>query len=164
MGKHVHVLESFDKDAMEGVCRACGPVILHKEPGNKRGVQCGRRPVGSAPYGPTFSGEVHRLVEKDPATMRGVCVVCGPVHLRYKANGQGDKFLRCATRLNARRKPYTKHKGEVCERCDFVPEHPRQLDVHHRDHDRKNNAPANLETLCANCHRLEHVPVEERTA
>jgi len=31
-----------------------------------------------------------------------------------------------------------------------------QLELHHRDRNRRNNRPENLETLCANCHRLEH--------
>ena len=29
----------------------------------------------------------HRLVEKDPVTMTGTCVTCGPVRLRSVANG-----------------------------------------------------------------------------
>jgi hypothetical protein len=36
-----------------------------------------------------------------------------------------------------------------------MPSSPVQLDVHHRDGDRENDDPQNLETLCANCHRLE---------
>lgn len=31
------------------------------------------------------------------------------------------------------------------------------LDIHHKDGDHLNDDPDNLETLCANCHRLEHV-------
>jgi len=62
-----------------------------------------------------------------------------------------------APTVRARRKPYRKHKGATCERCGFVPEHPRQLDVHHRDGNHKNEAVENLQTLCANCHRLQGV-------
>lgn len=42
-----------------------------------------------------------------------------------------------------------------CERCSYD-EHPEILVVHHRDHDRRNNEPRNLEVLCPNCHALEH--------
>ena len=42
----------------------------------------------------------------------------------------------------------------VCADCGFVPEHLCQLDIHHIDNNHANNDPANLKTLCANCHRL----------
>jgi hypothetical protein len=51
-----------------------------------------------------------------------------------------------------------------CERCGLgtgVSPGPSgvmvaNLQVHHRDRDRSNNDPSNLETLCARCHTLEH--------
>lgn len=45
-----------------------------------------------------------------------------------------------------------------CERCGFVPEHPYQLQVDHIIPRSKGGAvrdPANLQTLCANCHALK---------
>ena len=45
-----------------------------------------------------------------------------------------------------------KHRKEACERCGVA----ERLEVHHRDHDRTNNDPANLETLCGPCHRRHH--------
>jgi 5-methylcytosine-specific restriction endonuclease McrA len=54
-------------------------------------------------------------------------------------------------------RPYLAHKKSVCERCGFVPEHEGQLDVDHIDGDHGNNEPANLQTLCANCHRLKTI-------
>jgi 5-methylcytosine-specific restriction endonuclease McrA len=54
-------------------------------------------------------------------------------------------------------KKYKKYKKDKCEKCDFKGD-PIQLDVHHKDHNRKNNSPDNLQTLCANCHRLKHKP------
>ena len=50
---------------------------------------------------------------------------------------------------------YTKHKKDKCEFCGFVPVHSSQLDVDHIDGNRGNNAISNLQTLCANCHRLK---------
>jgi predicted HNH restriction endonuclease len=44
-----------------------------------------------------------------------------------------------------------------CVACGFVPVHTCQLQVHHRDENRKNNALENLVVLCANCHVLLHV-------
>jgi len=52
-------------------------------------------------------------------------------------------------------RPYRVHVADRCARCGFVPEHVCQLDVDHIDEDHENNDPANLQTLCANCHRLK---------
>lgn len=46
-------------------------------------------------------------------------------------------------------------KKDSCERCGFIPEDLVQLDIDHIDANRSNNDPANLQTLCANCHRLK---------
>jgi hypothetical protein len=60
-------------------------------------------------------------------------------------------------RKPARKASYRKAKKDRCEACGFVPRHPCQLDVHHLDGDYTNNSPENLQTLCANCHRLERI-------
>ena len=46
---------------------------------------------------------------------------------------------------------YQRHRKDACERCGGSPDH-----VHHRDRDRGNGDPANLETLCGSCHSAEH--------
>lgn len=46
-------------------------------------------------------------------------------------------------------------KEDQCRRCGFIPEHLCQLDVDHIDGNHLNNDPENLQTLCANCHRLK---------
>ncbi len=46
-------------------------------------------------------------------------------------------------------------KGSKCARCHFIPEDRIQLDIDHIDGNRQNNSPDNLQTLCANCHRLK---------
>jgi len=50
---------------------------------------------------------------------------------------------------------YKEYKGTTCEMCGFVPEHKCQLDVDHIDGNHSNDDPTNLQTLCANCHRLK---------
>lgn len=64
-----------------------------------------------------------------------------------KANGKGR-------RGNSRYRQFLK---DHCERCGFLPVDAIQLDAHHRDGDHANNTTDNIETLCANCHRLEHI-------
>lgn len=46
-------------------------------------------------------------------------------------------------------------KKDKCEQCNFVPVHSCQLDVDHIDGNKDNNSESNLQTLCANCHRLK---------
>ena len=48
--------------------------------------------------------------------------------------------------------------GWRCNRCGNGP----PLEVHHRDGDRRNNAPANLEPLCRDCHIRHHDPLKDR--
>lgn len=50
---------------------------------------------------------------------------------------------------------YGRYKKDHCEKCNFVPVNACQLDVDHIDGNRKNNNIDNLQTLCANCHRLK---------
>lgn len=56
---------------------------------------------------------------------------------------------------------YRKHLKDACERCGWN-RYREVLVVHHRDHDRTNNEPKNLETLCPTCHDTHHF--ETRTA
>ena len=50
---------------------------------------------------------------------------------------------------------YRLHKKSKCERCGFTPEHSCQLDVDHINGNCSDNDLDNLQTLCANCHRLK---------
>jgi 5-methylcytosine-specific restriction endonuclease McrA len=43
-------------------------------------------------------------------------------------------------------------KKSVCGRCSSK----LHLVVHHKDGDRTNNEPSNLQTLCKKCHQLDH--------
>lgn len=127
---------------------------------------------------------VHRLSEIDETTQMGVCTECGRVRLkkrtgkagktssggnRWRCGVESAKWRRCLTpaaqvRARAKRlehlkvfvadkKHYRQHKGPTCEACGFEG-HACQLDVHHKDGNHANDEPSNLQTLCANCHRL----------
>lgn len=54
-----------------------------------------------------------------------------------------------------RRVGYRLNKKDICGKCGFIPIHPCQLDVDHIDGNRENNDIGNLQTLCANCHRIK---------
>ena len=49
-----------------------------------------------------------------------------------------------------------RHHPNICNRCGYD-EYVRILRVHHRDRNRENNHPDNLEVLCPNCHEVEHL-------
>lgn len=59
----------------------------------------------------------------------------------------------CPLPRSGPRRFVNKIKAQQCEMCGFNGL-PCQLDVHHIDENHKNNALHNLQTLCANCHRL----------
>ena len=109
-----------------------------------------------------------RISKPEPMTERGQCVLgCGRLQVRKGLNAGGKPIYRalCARCHRERfgiqkpvateRRRYVGHKGPTCEECGFVPMHSCQLDVDHKDGDRSNNDPNNLQTLCANCHRLK---------
>lgn len=48
-------------------------------------------------------------------------------------------------------------RKDNCEICNFVPIHIGQLDLDHIDGNKLNYAEDNLQTLCANCHRLKTI-------
>lgn len=104
----------------------------------------------------------------EPVNVRGSCILgCGRVQMRKGFNTKGELIFRalCARchreRFNIQkpvathRRKYVGSKGPVCEECGFIPVHPCQLDVDHRDGNHDNNDPSNFQTLCANCHRLK---------
>ena len=67
----------------------------------------------------------------------------------------GDGFegvIKVMNDKNSRRQS-AKARKTACERCGRVAHH-----VHHVDFNPQNNDPANLESLCASCHKIEHLP------
>jgi 5-methylcytosine-specific restriction endonuclease McrA len=72
-------------------------------------------------------------------------------------NGRRKWKKICSMCRDTKDKPYRLQKGSICEICGFIPVHSCQLDVDHMDGDKSNDNPSNLQTLCANCHRLKTV-------
>ena len=93
----------------------------------------------------------HRLLLKNPDKRWGICAVCGPTRLKLKQRG----YFSCRTKSNVNRVKLAKYKKDYCEECGFVAVHRSQLDIDHIDGNHSNNSLSNLQTLCANCHRLK---------
>jgi 5-methylcytosine-specific restriction endonuclease McrA len=102
----------------------------------------------------------HKLSNHNEEDRTATCSICGPtkMKLRDKTRPLTGRY-RCRTvwkqTYNNSVYPYIRHKGTKCQGCGFIPVHISQLDVDHIDGDRWNNDPSNLQTLCANCHRLK---------
>lgn len=73
---------------------------------------------------------------KKPFVGSGNAVEKGPAHPAYKT-GLGY---------------YKQLRKDKCKECGS----DKYLLVHHRDHDRSNQDPDNLQTLCKRCHQIEH--------
>jgi hypothetical protein len=85
-------------------------------------------------------------------TIRGTCHCGKKVRPRGRATSGQQIF---DTKCWSCRCEYRKHKKTYCELCGFVAVVQAQLDVDHIDGNRDNNDISNLQTLCANCHRLK---------
>ena len=85
---------------------------------------------------------------------RPMCDICKeiPVASRGWRNGARRWQRICS---GCKKNSYRRHKKDYCEMCGFRPQIKAQLDVDHIDGNRMNNAIENLQTLCANCHRLK---------
>lgn len=81
--------------------------------------------------------------------VQGLCERCKTNKQENKGKKYGYRKI-CGICYKAKR------KGDSCEGCSFVAKHSCQLDIHHIDENHFNNDPTNLQTLCANCHRLRH--------
>lgn len=114
-----------------------------------------------------FGGEMgkKKYFKPEPPHVRGICVRCHERPQKVKKRGKFrplcsrcDRLLHPCKRSKPRVRfdfPYTRHKKNSCEQCGFVALHKCQLDVDHIDGDHSNSDPSNLQTLCANCHRLK---------
>ena len=108
-----------------------------------------------------------RFRKTEPSNVRGLCVLCNKNPQKSKGGG---KFAPLCYPCNKReyenmdahrertrryKSPYVDFKKEVCELCGFIPKHACKLDVDHINGNHKDNREENLQTLCANCHRLK---------
>jgi 5-methylcytosine-specific restriction endonuclease McrA len=83
---------------------------------------------------------------------RKLCA-CGNLTMSKGKDKHGN--TKYGSRCHTCRELGRRSKKDHCELCGFVALDPVQLDVDHIDRNPSNNNPDNLQTLCANCHRLK---------
>ena len=142
-------------------CKICGKAFTHISARVNKAKYCSR-----ACYYKSETGSV-----KLP------CAVCGKLVMRspsrVKSGMRPCCSLKCRGLLNRKKNPknsdsirrFKKLRGELttCVRCGYA-EHPEILVIHHKNRDRTNNKPRNIEVLCPNCHAVEHYVIKKYKA
>ena len=91
-------------------------------------------------------------MNKRDRTIQGICQ-CGNVQSLEGYNKAGKKVYRVL--CNRCHRTGKRLKKSHCENCGFIALHPCQLDIDHIDGNKRNHNESNLQTLCANCHRIK---------
>ena len=100
------------------------------------------------------------MIKPEATNIQGICIKCN-VNVQTKHSTKNGVNLyrphcdRCHKQKYYKKFKYKLHRKSYCERCGFKPEHQCQLDVDHIDGNRNNSEANNLQTLCANCHRIK---------
>lgn len=161
---HIKNHEELDEERISGLLQRRWRVLLGYD--NSEEIIIGLGHKNTAKYS-------HKLSHICTKSKTGYCERCGLVSIVIRIDKKGFKYWQC--NHGGRRQSYGKNgskkaklqqflrenKKSQCERCHFIPQHERQLDIHHKDHNHTNNDISNLETICHNCHRLEHIKLQQ---
>jgi hypothetical protein len=82
-------------------------------------------------------------------------MICNICRQSFKKKRSNQLYCSSTCKERNKKKPWLRHRKNSCEICGFIPKFMCQLDVDHIDGNRENNDVINLQTLCANCHRLK---------
>lgn len=136
MSKWIHRLTHIDAQTKTALCSCCGPVHVRVKKSSSG------KPRFSCRIRESQSDKTYSLIPS--------------VRAKRIERNRNRPYQSPDQRAPDPRLAHLVHRKPACERCGFNPENKLNLDVHHRDRNRKNNSPENLETLCVGCHRLEH--------
>jgi hypothetical protein len=93
------------------------------------------------------------------------CARIGKLHPNYI---RGDGYAPYALEFNPKLREQIRNRdGNKCKRCGMTKQkhykkYHRNLEVHHKDHNRMNCNPKNLETLCKKCNNGDNKIFRER--
>ena len=129
-----------DPDNLQTLCVNCHRLKTHR---SRDHLNPGR--VGTANADVPSKGITEQEFESGDSANQRLCA-CG-----NRTDGDHRKSCWSCRRYKHRIHP----KGDTCALCGFTADWAGQLDMDHIDGNRLNNDAANLQTLCANCHRLK---------
>ena len=132
----------------EKKCKICGITFIPSGPAGLYCKDCGEaRRKEVARKGAQAYRIRHNLVQK-PGVGKGGNQKKGKDNVCYK---NGSRFYQKMRKVLLQER-------KCCERCgkNLLDVHYSYRCLHHRDHNRDNNAIENLELLCKRCHQLEH--------
>jgi 5-methylcytosine-specific restriction endonuclease McrA len=149
-------------------CAYCGSSFLHpryKGPKYRArkycSVECRRQATSPKIYdlkcdtcGIMFKRSQSNL-SKSKSGLRFCSRKCKDEAQRLESNNPEIHPPHYGTGVGPYREVAFRHHPSKCNRCGYD-EHVGILKVHHRNRDRSNSDPENLEILCPNCHDLEH--------
>jgi hypothetical protein len=134
-------------------CRHCGTVFTPSSPCNLYcSKSCAKIVADEKHKVASWKKHVKTMTEKGKAHLIGVGKGGGAK--KWKEDSQYKNGIGQFNRLRK------KMKEEInrCQRCnkDLSDVPHAGWACHHKDHDRTNNVPENLELLCKRCHQIEH--------
>lgn len=127
-------------------CKSCGVSYTPTGPAHKYYVKCGKEREKLSPYKAILEYRIRQ--GSKVGVGKGGAVKRGKDHPKY-SSGEGW-FQSYSAQYKA--------KINRCERCgkDLTDATSAEWACHHRDHDRTNQTPENIELLCKRCHQIEH--------
>lgn len=136
-------------------CKVCSKLIYRRPveiERNKGRVFCSNACYGIATRkeSPCVICGVPILAHLHKKTCSRACANTNRAGIKYKIGRPRDK----AQEIRAIKLRLFDQRGGTCERCGYSKK--EILHVHHKDRNRKNNDPSNLELICPNCHYEEH--------
>ena len=161
---HIKTYDELDEERMAGLLQRRWSVLLGFDNQPDTIIESGHK--NTKKYS-------HKLTNICFKSKTGYCERCGLVSLIIRTDKQGCQYWQCnhggkkqsygknGSKRGKLQKFFRENKKSYCEECGFISAHERQLDIHHKDHNHKNNHINNLATICHNCHRLEHLETQE---
>lgn len=109
---------------------------------------------------------IHRLTNIDETTRTADCFKCGKTSIIKRHSINKPSGWRCKTSkleidsrggwdIIAKKSAHREFLKDNCNLCGFIAKDKCQLDIDHIDGNKHNTDKSNLQTLCANCHRLK---------